>query len=79
VAAGLHLYVQLPAGSDERRLVDTAREQGLLLEGASWHWADPDSAPPALVLGYGSLGESAIRDGLARIGSIHNDHRARRG
>jgi GntR family transcriptional regulator / MocR family aminotransferase len=76
VAAGLHLYVQLAAGSDERRLVDTAREQGLLLEGASWHWADPASAPPALVLGYGSLGESAIRDGLARIGSIHNAHRA---
>jgi GntR family transcriptional regulator/MocR family aminotransferase len=71
VAAGLHVYVRLPSGCDELNLVDTARKRGVLIEGASWHWADPRSAPPALVLGYGSIAASAIRDGLAVLGSIY--------
>jgi GntR family transcriptional regulator/MocR family aminotransferase len=71
VAVGLHLYVQLPSGCDESSLVETARRRGVLIEGASAHWSDPRSAPPALVLGYGSLAESAIREGLATLGSIY--------
>jgi len=50
--------------------VARARERGVLLEGAAWHWADPASAPPALVIGYGSLGEAAIRRGLALVASL---------
>jgi GntR family transcriptional regulator/MocR family aminotransferase len=71
VAAGLHLYLRLPGWCDELGLVETARKRGLFIEGASWHWADPTSAPPALVLGYGSVAEPAIRDGLALLGSIY--------
>lgn len=71
VAAGLHLYVQLPNGCDESGLVETARQRGVRIEGASEHWSDPRSAPPALVLGYGSIAESAIRDGLATLGSVY--------
>jgi GntR family transcriptional regulator / MocR family aminotransferase len=71
VAAGLHLYVQLPNGCDESRLIEAARQRSVLIEGASEHWSDPRSAPPALVLGYGSIAESAIRDGLATLGSIY--------
>jgi GntR family transcriptional regulator/MocR family aminotransferase len=70
VAAGLHVYVELPAGSDEAAVVDAARAQGVLIEGAAWHWAQPASAPPALVLGYGSLAEPAIRRGLALLGAV---------
>ena len=72
VAAGLHLCVRLPPETDERRLVDTARDQGVFVEGAAWHWADPAAAPPALVLGYGGLGESAIHRGLAILGTVHD-------
>jgi GntR family transcriptional regulator/MocR family aminotransferase len=71
VAAGLHVYVQLPGTCDEVSLTEAARTEGLLIEGAGWHWADPESAPPALVLGYGSIGESAIRTGLQLLGSIY--------
>lgn len=71
VAAGLHLYVQLPNGCDESSLIEPARQRSVLIEGASEHWSDPRSAPPALVLGYGSITESAIRDGLATLGSIY--------
>jgi GntR family transcriptional regulator / MocR family aminotransferase len=75
IAAGLHMYVQLPSWCDEFVLIETARKQGLLIEGASWHWSVPWSAPPALVLGYGSIAEPAIRDGLAVLGSIYQTQR----
>jgi GntR family transcriptional regulator/MocR family aminotransferase len=71
-AAGLHIYVQLPPWCDERRLVDSARERGVLVEGAAWHWADSESAPPALVLGYGTTSEPGIQRGLEILGSIYN-------
>jgi GntR family transcriptional regulator/MocR family aminotransferase len=69
VEAGLHVYVELPADCDEQRLVSAAREKGVLVEGGSWHWADPAWAPPSLVIGYGSMGEEAIRRGIALLGS----------
>jgi GntR family transcriptional regulator/MocR family aminotransferase len=71
IAAGLHVYVQLPNSHDELRLIETARKRGLLIEGARWHWSLPQSAPPALVLGYGSTKESAIRSGMTMLGSIY--------
>jgi GntR family transcriptional regulator/MocR family aminotransferase len=75
IDAGLHSYVELPACCDEQRLVDDAAAQGLLIEGARFHFSDPRSAPPALVLGYGSLGETAICDGLATLGEIYKGRR----
>jgi GntR family transcriptional regulator/MocR family aminotransferase len=78
IAAGLHLYVQLPNGCDESGLVEAARRRGLHIEGASRHFSDPASAPPALVLGYGSTDEAAIRSGLALLGSIYREQRAAR-
>ena len=70
VAAGLHVYVQLPRWCDESPLTEAARRRGVLVEGASWHWSRPRSAPPALVLGYGSIDEPAVRGGLERLGAV---------
>jgi GntR family transcriptional regulator/MocR family aminotransferase len=75
VAAGLHIYVKLPRWCDERRLVDSARERGVFVEGAAWHWAHPKSAPPALVLGYGTMSEPGIQRGLEILGSIYKSLR----
>ena len=58
VAAGLHLFVRLPHDCDEGALVEAAGRQGLHVEGAARHWADPRAAPPALVIGYGALHET---------------------
>jgi GntR family transcriptional regulator / MocR family aminotransferase len=58
VAAGLHLVVQLPAGTDEPAVLDAARSRGLGLSGISEHRVEP--GPPALLLGYGRLPEPAI-------------------
>jgi GntR family transcriptional regulator / MocR family aminotransferase len=70
VAAGLHTYLRLPNSCDEAGLVDAARTRGVLVEGASWNWSVPSAAPPALVIGYGAISESAIRSGLAVLGSL---------
>jgi GntR family transcriptional regulator / MocR family aminotransferase len=69
VAAGLNLYIDLPAGSSERRVLRAARERGVFVEGAAWHWANRRAAPPGLVLGYGALSESAIEAGIEALGA----------
>src|SRR4051794_1801500 len=71
VAAGLHLFVRLPDGCDERALVRAARQRGVLVEGTARHWSDPAAAPPALVLGYGAAGEAAIEQGVAALGDAY--------
>ncbi|MGX9790077.1 MocR-like pyridoxine biosynthesis transcription factor PdxR [Mycobacterium sp. MMS18-G62] len=71
VAAGLHVYLQLPSGCDESGLIGAAHDRGLLVEGGRWHWSVPSAAPPALVIGYGAIAESAVRKGLAILGSIY--------
>jgi GntR family transcriptional regulator / MocR family aminotransferase len=66
-SAGLHLHVLLPADTDERALVREGLERGLLIEDGAWHWADPQTAPPSIVLGYGTLAEPAIRRGIGLL------------
>ncbi len=58
VAAGLHLVVPLPEGTDERALLSAARERGIGLSGLSEH--SVAERPPALLLGYGRISEPAI-------------------
>ena len=70
VAAGLHMYLRLPSACDEVKLVDAARDRGVLVEGAGWNWSAPSEAPPALVIGYGAIAEPAIRNGLAILASL---------
>jgi GntR family transcriptional regulator / MocR family aminotransferase len=73
VAAGLHLYVRLPDGCDERALVRAARTRGVQVEATARHWADAATAPPGLVLGYGAAGETAIAQGVAVLGEAYAD------
>ena len=58
-----------PAGLAARRL-------GVQIEGAARHWAEPEAAPPALVLGYGTAGEAAIEQGVATLGAAYAGVRA---
>jgi GntR family transcriptional regulator/MocR family aminotransferase len=67
-AAGLHLLLRLPAGLDPRVVSAAAETHGFRLEDAAWHWADPDAAPPALLIGYGSLRESDLARGIEALG-----------
>ncbi|WP_394836756.1 PLP-dependent aminotransferase family protein [Pendulispora rubella] len=59
VAAGLHLYVELPKGTDARAIVDCAAHASIGLESIdSMRLAHP--SPPALVLGYARLSEEEL-------------------
>jgi GntR family transcriptional regulator / MocR family aminotransferase len=71
VAAGLHLYVRLPDGTDERALIREVRSRGVQVEGSARHWADRAAAPPAMVVGYGAAGEAAIERGIATVGEAY--------
>jgi GntR family transcriptional regulator/MocR family aminotransferase len=47
------------------------------MEGASWHWSAQQSAPPALILGYGAISEATIHNALRRLGSIYRTQQRR--
>ena len=59
VAAGIQLYVELPAGLDEAAVVEAAAERGLAVEGVAPLRVERQG-PPALVLGFARLPEHRI-------------------
>jgi GntR family transcriptional regulator / MocR family aminotransferase len=69
-AAGLHLFVLLPHDVCEHEVVAAAHERGIYVEGAARHWADPKQAPPAILIGYGTLHEDAIERNVAVLAAI---------
>jgi GntR family transcriptional regulator/MocR family aminotransferase len=62
VSAGIHLYVELPDGSDEDAIVARAARAGVAVAGARplWWPERAAAAPPALVLGYAGMGETRL-------------------
>ena len=66
-AAGLHLLLRLPAGVDPGVVSAAAATHDIMLEKAAWHWADPDTAPPALLIGYGSVREGDLTRGIESL------------
>ena len=73
VAAGLHVYVQLPPLCDERSLVEAAHRDGVTIEGAARHWSHSSSAPPAVIIGYGAQSETATRSAIITLGAIYRE------
>jgi GntR family transcriptional regulator / MocR family aminotransferase len=71
VAAGLHVFVGLPPGTDERALRHAAAREGVRIERAARHWACPEAAPPGFVLGYGALDEAGIERAVATLGRAY--------
>jgi GntR family transcriptional regulator/MocR family aminotransferase len=67
--AGLHLLLRMPAGWDPETVADAGARCGLQLEDATWHWAAPDTAPPALLIGYGVSRETALTQGIEALGT----------
>jgi GntR family transcriptional regulator/MocR family aminotransferase len=74
-AAGLHLLLRLPAGLDPGTVSEAAADHGIQLERAEGHWADPGTAPPALLIGYGSLRESTLAHGIEALSGDLRDAR----
>src|SRR4051794_21990987 len=73
VAAGLHTAIELPAEVEETAVVEAAAARGVRVEGLSAHRFDDGAAPPALLLGYGSMTEQAIRRGIRELAAAVDD------
>jgi GntR family transcriptional regulator / MocR family aminotransferase len=65
IAAGLHLVVRLPAGTDEGAVLEAVREREIALYGLNEH--SLGKAPPALLLGYGRIAEPAIERAVEEL------------
>jgi GntR family transcriptional regulator/MocR family aminotransferase len=72
-AAGLHLLLRLPAWLDPGAVADAAARHGIQLEEAAQHWADPSAAPPAVLIGYGTLRESTLEHGIEALATDLRD------
>ena len=71
LAAGFHAVVPLPAGTDEAAVIEAGRLRGVGLYGIGGYRGRPDpAAPPALVLGFGNVGERAIDPAVAAIADL---------
>jgi GntR family transcriptional regulator / MocR family aminotransferase len=73
IAAGLHVLLHLPPGTDDTAAVTAARERGLALRPLSDFRLTPGRpSPPALLLGYGRLPEPAITPAVRELAAaIH--------
>src|SRR5450631_1909195 len=71
LAAGFHAVAQLPPGADETAVIAAARERRVGLHGIGAYRGNPDTAaPPALVVGFGNVGERAIEPAVAAVADL---------
>jgi GntR family transcriptional regulator / MocR family aminotransferase len=70
LAAGFHVLVLLPDGVSEEEVVSAARERSVGVYGLRDNTFGEQLWPPALVMGFGNLGEGAIEEGIASIAPL---------
>ncbi len=70
VAAGLHLMFELDEHVDEQAVLEAAKRRSIRVYGASAYRAEPRSGPPGLVVGYGGLPESGIREAVEQLAQV---------
>jgi GntR family transcriptional regulator/MocR family aminotransferase len=71
LAAGFHAVAPLPPGADETAVIAAARGRRVGLHGIGGYRGNPGAAaPPALVMGFGNVGERAIEPAIAAIADL---------
>jgi len=71
LAAGFHAVAPLPASADEAAVIAAARERRVGLYGIGAYRGTADAAaPPALVIGFGNVGERAIAPAIAAVADL---------
>ncbi|MFF9645274.1 MocR-like pyridoxine biosynthesis transcription factor PdxR [Kitasatospora aureofaciens] len=73
LAAGFHAVAHLPADANEHNLVAAARTRSVGLYGMSTCRTSRAATPPQLVIGFGNVGERAIREGIAAVRDLLAD------
>ncbi len=70
ISAGLHALVRLPRAVDAHQLLLAAAERSLGIYPLTLHLIDPPRDTDALVMGYASLSEPAIAEGVGVLAEI---------
>jgi GntR family transcriptional regulator / MocR family aminotransferase len=76
IAAGLHLMVLLSPHTDVKQLVSAAAQRSIRLHPATMYRSTAETAPPALLLGYGALAESVIPEAVEQLALLLREHDA---
>jgi GntR family transcriptional regulator / MocR family aminotransferase len=77
VAAGLHLMIELANEVDEDAVVAAAAQRSVRVYGARAYRAHPREGPPALLMGYGGIDESAIAAGVDQLAAAVTERRTK--
>ena len=72
VAAGLHLFLELPDGAGESEVVKTAARHSIRVFGASAYRIGASRQRPALVVGYGAVLEHELELGVQQLARVIN-------
>ena len=70
VSAGLHLMLKLPSGTDEKQLIRAAHDKSIRIFGASDYRGRSRTEDAAIVLGYGCVTETLIRQGVRELAEL---------
>jgi GntR family transcriptional regulator/MocR family aminotransferase len=71
LAAGFQAVAPLPPGASETAVIAAARDRRVGLHGIAGYRGDPGrAAPPALVMGFGNVGERAIEPAIAAVAGL---------
>lgn len=71
-AAGLHVLVQFETSMTANELIQAARTAGVHLDSAASCYADVPPDCPHILMGFASLPESKMREGIRRLATILN-------
>jgi GntR family transcriptional regulator / MocR family aminotransferase len=69
-AAGLHLVAWLPDGADESAIAGAARRRGVAVHTLHRHCTCVAPMPPALILGYAQLSETALDRAVRELSAV---------
>jgi GntR family transcriptional regulator/MocR family aminotransferase len=78
VAAGMHLVLELPDGTDPAAIRSATRARGVRVVALDAYRAE-GSGPPGLVLGYGNLADQQVVTGVAALADAMADCCPQRG
>jgi GntR family transcriptional regulator/MocR family aminotransferase len=68
--AGLHVAAHLPESVHEGEFRERALAEGVALGDYASYWADPTTAPPGLLIGFGSVGAEDLPEALAIVDRV---------
>lgn len=72
--AGLHLVLRLPDGVDDRRIAAEAMAAGISTRPLSRYFAQAETAPAGLLLGYACVKEQAIAPAFSQLAELLRKH-----